>query len=133
MTASMKVNGKRHRNAPVTFHPATGSRLTLADALGNDEPAPPPLTDLPAIDVHEQLERNAGRYVQVLEALAAQAAKTGDLRLQIRVLTFLARLGAKHPRAPHGTPCASETFDFSGLSTEELRRLIDEGLDAKAK
>jgi len=130
----MKANAKDSRNEPVTFHPAAGSRLTLADALRDDGPGPPRLTDLPPVDVHKHLTENAGRYVLELEALAAQAAKTGDLRLQIRVLTFLARLGAKHPTAPHGAAlCASETFDFSGVSTDELRRIIDDCKDAKGK
>ena len=123
----MKGNGKGTRNAPVTFHPAAGSRLTLPDALRDDAPVMPRLPDLPAVDVHEHLQRNAGRYLRALEGIAEDAARTGDLRLQIRVLTFLARIGTRHATAASGAaPCAREEYDFSGVSMDELHRIADQ-------
>jgi hypothetical protein len=111
-----------------TFHPAKGSRLTLADAL-HDDPArvlARSLAEYPElIDVRAYLTRHVSRYVLALEDVADEAGRKGDLSLRARCLLALVRVAEVYQgKPPDGTPTPDYDEDLSGVPTEELERLL---------
>jgi hypothetical protein len=125
------VNAKDQAPPGVTWHPAAGSNLTLADVLQDPPPFRLPKLDavcVPALaqmDPAAYLRQQFPRYLRALEEVAEQAGQRGDVPIQVKLLLILARLAARWRKAPETSPPnPPEEPDLSGLSDEELCRLL---------
>ena len=116
------------QKAGVSWHPARNSPLTLDDVM-TDRPALrlPKIEDFPAVDGVTYLREKYGRYLQAIEDVADQARRQGDVHLAAKLFGLLLRHAARCKKPPgSATPDPPEEPepDLSGLSDEELRRLL---------
>jgi hypothetical protein len=122
----------KDRGTGVTWHPAHGSKLTLAEAMRDPAALPPEdFAEIPeGTDVLEYLAQRAPQYLRAAERLAREVEAAGQAALACRVYRDLARLalGPSDKRRRRAAPDAyqepaGEEVDYSKLSLEELYRL----------
>ncbi len=119
------------RKAGLTWHPAVGSNLTLADVMQDPPPFRLPTLDAVQVPVLAQTDPGAylrqqfGRYIRWLEEAVEVAKQQGDVGSQVKLLRMLLGAATKGKKAPGSDiPDPPEQLDLSGLSDEELNSIL---------